>query len=241
MIEQIHILNLKRREDKWQVALGALLALEFPYERLNRFIAHDGLDYDDIDAIVRAAEADGFDLSCKYRDCIDTGKADGYERQIMATAWSYCSILRYISEQNNLHLWLLDEFLPAYNWHGTRFIAWSKEVMRIHGWRRLIVQLARSYRSDEPRLRADYSEAEWRDNLGSGFRSAQDGAFLLNATGAGFLLERFIKHSQCFVATTRILLREKPNGLFHAIEPIITNFVSSPLRWKSDRHLTNKN
>ena len=73
MLERIHILNLKRREDKWNYALGWLMSLNYPIGVLNRFIAHDGLDYDDIDTIVRAAESDGFDLSCKYDDCVRSG------------------------------------------------------------------------------------------------------------------------------------------------------------------------
>lgn len=235
MLERVSILNLKRRSDKWYFAVGALMALNFPLERLNRFIAHDGLDYADIDGIVRAAELDGFDLSCKYLDCINTGKKDGYERQLMATNWSYCSVLRHINEQNRLHIWMLDEFFPQYYWAWDRLSVWAKIVMEEYGSNRIVCQLARSNRMNYPRFE-DYKAQEWRHNVGEGFCSAQDGAFLLNAAGADFFLQRFLAPPHgCILRTTRAFLKEKPSGLFHAIEPI---FESSRYKWRSDRHIT---
>ena len=109
------LINLKRREDKWFFGLGWLHGLDYPGDRIIRFDAHDGLDYQDTESVVKAAVADGFEFFSNYN-----GGDSNVDKHQLCWFWSYCFALRTIVEMDKIVMLLLDDMLPFKNWDWRR-------------------------------------------------------------------------------------------------------------------------
>lgn len=97
--------NLDRRPDRWYSNYGALLALDFPVERLRRFSAHDHVNYRDT-AQAKEAATKQFPDSAYLRD-ISLGK--GY----YCWSWTWYEIMTHIAEGSDdsvYTLFLLDDY-----------------------------------------------------------------------------------------------------------------------------------
>ena len=130
MIDHVMLMNLKRREDKFWFALGALRACDFSFSGSNtpwgdtiiRFLSHDALDYKDTQSVVKAAVTDGFEYFEKYTDDGDEGAT-----RYMAWRWTWVSALRAIVDTDKCVMLLIDDFIPRPGWTWGRFKKLAKE------------------------------------------------------------------------------------------------------------------
>ena len=171
------ILNLKRREDRYWFALGGLKVLQFPDDRIIRFITHDGLDYESVESIQRRMIEDGF----AYMEAFEP-----YSRSTAAWVWSWRCALRRIVEMDQTVLLLIDDFIPKHGWTYERLCYLVDACLREqdeHGPFR-ILQLLHTYRGDEKVDHGVYSSM-----LSKGLAGCQNIANILNAEGAKLLLD----------------------------------------------------
>ena len=101
------LLNLQRREDRYWFAMGNLKTLEFPNDRIIRFITHDGKDYPDIPSINQATVEDGFPYMSEFVP---------HTRALAAWLWTWRCALRRIVEMDKTVLLLIDDHLPKHGW-----------------------------------------------------------------------------------------------------------------------------
>ena len=125
MIDNIMLINLKRRKDKWFFGFGWLHGLGYPGDRIIRFDAHDGKDYETTQDVVAAAVVDGFEFFGNYND----GEAILKKHQL-CWFWSYCGALRTIIEMDKTVMLLLDDMLPYKNWQWNRTSALVSECIK---------------------------------------------------------------------------------------------------------------
>lgn len=96
-IDRHLILTLNRSGERQRSVLGASTALQTPTDKISFVRGHDNKDYnDDIDAIVEAAEADGFPYVRQFAQ----GHKNEYIAQSVSGAcqvWNYSRILRHIA------------------------------------------------------------------------------------------------------------------------------------------------
>ena len=100
-IDNILILNLKNRPERFWSCYGALVAAGTPIEKIKRWNAIPASDYKTPDALVDAAVKDGFPEFA----CLEENK----NLMIAAQFWSYCQMLRYITEKNIVAVILYDD------------------------------------------------------------------------------------------------------------------------------------
>ena len=234
MIEATVLINLKRREDKFFYALGALRALDFPFTRATmekpggrdiiRFDAHDGLDYPSLDAITDAAVADGFPHLVHLSEII-ARRANGIERTIFAFNWSIVSALRYVCELKMPVLLMLDDMLPTYRWHYPRIERLTAEALRLKPSFRAL-QLGIFYNNFQQTQKYEYEIAT--SQFAPGFISGFDGGYYVAPEGAKFLYDLYVnpphKHSiQKIEYVTKHSLKhpEFSEGLWRTLEPVI--------------------
>ncbi len=100
--------NLDRRPDRWYTCLGALLALEYKPDFIQRFSAHDGNDYESSDA-ARAAAAKHFSNS-RY---LCTNRLGTH---YFCWSWTWYEILSQIADgvHGDLVLVLIDDIRPRH-------------------------------------------------------------------------------------------------------------------------------
>ena len=246
MIEATVLINLKRREDKFFYALGALRALDFPFSKATienpggrdiiRFNAHDGLDYPSLDAIVDAAVADGFPHLVHLGEVI-ARRANGRERTRFASIWSTVSAFRYLIELNKPVLLLLDDMLPTYRWPYRRIERLAAEALRLKPSFR-VLQLGIFYNNFVQTQKYEYEIAT--SQFAPGFLSGFNGGYYVAPEGAKFLYDLYVnpphKHSiQKIEYVTKHSLKhpEFSEGLWRTLEPVI-----EPLwTYDSDREL----
>ena len=104
-ISEVLVLNLKHRSDKFWSVYGALVAAGTPVEKIKRWNAMPASDYKNIEALVDAAVKDGFP---EFQTLLENEMFDRY-LTISAQFWSYCQMLRYISEKNIVAVILYDD------------------------------------------------------------------------------------------------------------------------------------
>ena len=124
IIKEALILNLKRRLDRRCAMLGHLttVTIKAPQDRIRFFPANDGRGYEDSQAVIDAAVADGFP---QYRKL---GEEYDFNKSRWATDWSWCQVMRYIAnppEAEGLRLetsiaptlFLFDDMRLKYNFY----------------------------------------------------------------------------------------------------------------------------
>ena len=246
MIEATVLINLKRREDKFFYALGALRSLDFPFTRATmanpggrdiiRFDAHDGLDYPSLDAIVDAAVADGFPHLVRLAEVIARA-ANGMERTEFASNWSTVSAFRYLIELNKPVLLLLDDMLPTYRWPYRRIEGLAMAASRLKPSFRAL-QLGMFIGNYRQTRKYEYEIAT--PHLAPGFVSGFNGGYYLAPEGAKFLYDLYVNPPHLrsirkieYVTRHSLKHPEFSEGLWHVVEPVI-----EPLwRYDSDREL----
>ena len=230
MIEKVILMNLKRREDKWLFAAGTLRGLDFPIlggtnqfgDVVERFIAHDGLDYKDSDAVRTAAIADGF----SWFDKILWSRS-----QEVAWCWTWVSALRSIVDRNIVALLLIDDMMPAPPlWTFYRLnllVDLVKEGFRA-------MQLDAKGAPDSRMPPVEY----YNSIIGKGFLVGNDRATIITPNGAKLLLEvnseppyGLPQDDFAAIAKRGLTDTKYKNGLYHvSIDIIQVNL----LNWWSD-------
>ena len=225
MIDEILVMNLQRREDKWWFMRGALGVLGFPHRKIVRFIAQSGLYYPDVDAVHHAAVADGFSHFDNFRT---------RSPQSSAWFWTWVSALRHICDSNKITLLLIDDATPLMGWSWLRFQHLTAEACRHrrHGDFRAI-QLSKNtvQRSRLP------SYKPYSSMLHPGFAGCSDNGVILSAAGASLLLEvhtcspgapnlNFLKIAELGVDDPDYF-----KGLWHTLDQVVNTATFS---WKSD-------
>ena len=187
MIDHVMLMNLKRREDKFYFALGALKAASFSFsgnkepwgDTIIRFISHDALDYKDTQAVVKAAAADGFDYFERY-----TGDSDDQTTRFMAWRWTWISALRTIVDMDKCVMLLIDDFIPLPGWTWQRFKRLVKECHEASSSFKAL-QLKNNSRAEMFVPPVD----PYTSMLRPGFCGANNNGFVLKKDGAQRLLE----------------------------------------------------
>ena len=225
MIDNILIMNLERREDKWWFALGELHALDFPFygdktlwgDTIIRYIAHDGLDYPDAEAVHRAAVADGFPYFEKFRM---------EHPNPAAWHWTFASALRHIREMDTTTLLLIDDFFPIQGWTFRRLCKLIEEASgerESHGEFRGL-QLCHSNKAQE--RRSPY--LPHTSMLAKGFAGRADFATVLTGAGADMMLKVHSEPPFDFpdwnfqeVARRGIVDPYYSEGLWHTLDAVV--------------------
>ena len=112
-IEEVVVLNLAHRFDKKWAMIGALLAVGCPLDRIRLWNAAPGNAFEDIDPLLDYVVADGFPwfetfAKKRYSD-LKRPETLIREIKILAQAWSYCQMLRHLSENNINGIILYDD------------------------------------------------------------------------------------------------------------------------------------
>ena len=118
LIKEVLILNLARRPDRRCAMIGHLITyiVDVPQQRIRFFAANDGQAYDSVEAVIDAAEIDGFP---QYRQIVANEPQFGAPSRI-ATDWSWCQAMRYIASFESDErpvLFLYDDMRLHYNFY----------------------------------------------------------------------------------------------------------------------------
>ena len=209
--------------------LGALSSLNIRHDMVYRFIAHDGIAYESIDAVIKAAIADGFDYFDGYRWMTD-------QRRI-AWCWSWASVMRYVIQLDQTVMFLLDDQIPIPGWTYERLCYLIDEADNYNQMKMI-------------QLNADTtvnSESAVTSMLGKGisFKGGTDFGLILRPAGAEMLLDAQripVKdgappHDFPFKDLDRIYRQQFHfdcvTGVYHTIAPVVqpSNYpFSSDLR-----------
>ena len=184
MIEKVVTINLKRREDKWWLALGTYHQQGIPFDgdsapwgdTIVRFEAHDGQEYADLDAIRKAAIVDGFPH-------FDNMLPDYVPRGELALCWSWASALRYIIKLDTTVLFLYDDYslVPHWNWERANQLVRALEGR--HPFKLIQISASEFPNTITP------SKPRFSSSLGQGVGGSTDCCTILNREGARLLLE----------------------------------------------------
>ena len=104
-IQEILVLNLKDRVDRYYSVYGALCAAGAPVEKIKRWEAMPASDYKNIEALVDAAGKDGFP---EFQRLLENNK---FSPRLAKAAqfWSYCQMLRHIGQEQRVTVILYDD------------------------------------------------------------------------------------------------------------------------------------
>ena len=104
-IQEILVLNLTDRMDRYYSVYGALHAAGTPMERIQRWEAMPASEYKNIGALVDAAVKDGFP---EFQTLLENKK---FSQRLTKGAqfWSYCQMLRYIIQEHRVTVILYDD------------------------------------------------------------------------------------------------------------------------------------
>ena len=222
MIDHVMLMNLKRREDKWFFALGALRAFGFPFfgdnapwgDTIIRFISHDAEDYENTEDVMAAAVADGFPYFERFEHRSDQAK------RILSWMWTFNSALRKIAEMDKIVMLLIDDMLPRETWTWGRLNSLMNECKNLKG-----LQLRRNCRGDlyVPPV------PPFTSLLQQGFAGANDNGVVLSGNGAEIMLEVGAEHfgngdtPQIFEEVARRGLTDRKyfEGFYSVLEAVI--------------------
>lgn len=119
-IDVVLILNLEKRLDRLYAIYGALCAAGTPKEKIKRWPAISGDNFEDRDALIQAATDDGFP---EFSSLVVNRPNDElyFELNIKSQAWNYCQMLRYLVETQQTGVILYDDrFIKDWiNFQGT--------------------------------------------------------------------------------------------------------------------------
>ena len=220
MIDHVMLMNLKRREDKWFFALGALRVADFPihHETIIRFLSHDSRKYNRVSSVIKAAVDDGFPYFTKY-----TRPHDPLAKRVLAWQWTWASALRRIVRMNRCVMLLIDDFVPAFNWKWFRYKKLVEECYQLNSdFKGLQMRTNSKAQTVKPAIKP------YTSMLGEGFYGSNENALILTKAGAEILLEL---HAENFpdegnrntnTLSQRGLTDEKyKKGFWHTLEPIV--------------------
>ena len=216
MIDHVMLMNLKRREDKWFFALGALRHAGFKVDGdvIIRFFSHDAEDYEDVEAVMKAASADGFPYFEKFK------YRDEQAKRTLAWMWTYHSALRKIAEMDKIVMLLIDDMLPMEYWNRGRFDNLVRECSHLKG-----LQLKTNFQASLSRRPPIY----FSSILQRGFAGANDNGVVLSKIGAEIMLEVAADHfgngdtPQIFEEVARRGLTDRKyfEGFYSVLEAVI--------------------
>lgn len=186
MIDRIIIPNLKRREDRWYFALGALRALGFNIERENyiiRFNAHDAKDYRNTELLIEAAVDDGFAFFTRYME-------ERVSPAVLAWHWTWNDIMRTIAEmpENTTVLFMIDDSYPLEAYSARRLNRIVEEARRLTEGEFYAIQLNVSINPIKYRSPSLYLNSSM---LLPGLIGHDDLAFILSPLGAKIFMNTF--------------------------------------------------
>ena len=235
-LDHVLLTNLKRREDKYFFALGALRTLGFdcfdPNSDPNngqvlRFIAHDGLDYPSVKSVQEAAVADGFS---------ELGEYEFYNRAQAAWFWTWrCALRRIVEMEDKTVMLLIDDYIPKDGWTFTRFVDLVYSCIREapdHGFR--IIQLTHSAYADE-RIPED-NDKPYTTMLAQGLAGVANYGTILNAEGAQLLLDSIAQppYVSPELSFGKIAKRQEAPEIFRGLWHTIDDVVHLGCMWESD-------
>ena len=239
-IDNVILMNLDRREDKYQFALGVLHVLGFPTVSngvdgvVKRWVAYDGNDYDSVESVQKAAVDDGFDELG-----IIESKAY-FNNAHIAWCWTWRSVLRSISLGTDVVLLMIDDFLPTWTWNWHRIDKMYKWLYSDDEWRNDVhgvdlIQLCHFVRGDETdslfkKFPTDGIVVE------KGLCGICDAALILSPKGAEMLLEygRKYPYGDPEVIFSDMLKDQSSNGIMKGVWHTIDNVVEPNHTWDTD-------
>ena len=186
MIDHVIIPNLKRREDRWYFALGALKALGFNIERENyiiRFNAHDAKGYRNAELLIQAAVDDGFAFFSRYME-------ERIPPMVLAWHWTWNNIMRTIAEmpKDTTVLFMIDDLHPLQAYSEKRLNGIAEEARRLTEGEFHAIQLCVSINPIKYRSPSSYLNSSV---LLPGFIGHDDAAFILRPLCAKIFLNTF--------------------------------------------------
>ena len=231
-IDRVILINLERRSDKYFFALGRLSLLGFDVRpdigQIVRFIAHEALDYQDIDSMREKAIADGFKEFGDARFFLQSVKH-------IAWCWTWRCALREVVKNNETVLFLIDDHLPTWYWTYDRFfrvLNYTQLQDRSHGFR--MMQLMHIIEGNEP---PEIMRPRPRESvIQKGLSGIGDGALILNADGAKLLLETAAEppFGDPFVVFSTLLKRQNDPEIFRGLWHTIDDACEANHDWESD-------
>lgn len=101
---EVYVPNLDRRTDRWHLCLGALIALDYPAERIHRFAAYDGDDY-------KKARQARVAAVRRHPNCVYLKENKKLTKHYFCWAWTWYEIMLHITRQpeNTYHLISVDD------------------------------------------------------------------------------------------------------------------------------------
>lgn len=119
-IDVVLILNLEKRVDRLYAVYGALWAAGVGKEKIKRWPAISGDNFQDRDALIQAATDDGFP-EFSHLVVERPHEKPYHELNIKSQAWNYCQMLRYLVETQQTGVILYDDrFIKDWiNFQGT--------------------------------------------------------------------------------------------------------------------------
>ena len=237
MIDKVFILNLERRADKWWFMLGALRALNFPFDgtcqpwgdTIVRFTACDGADCPDCDSVTAAILNDGFPGFVP---------PEGENKFYLAWIWTWLKALSEIASMSpdQVVLLLIDDFILELGWDWNRLLK--------------LIYECRFYESEHGKFRI-LQLYSWKDGsivrpaceigtsmLRRGLGGYADFGTILTPAGAQLLLDEHFSKSYFYpdgifgsIAKSGLTDGSRFEGLWHTIDSVVRGGYS---KWKSD-------
>lgn len=180
----IFILNLDHRYDRLWRCYGALEASGAPVDKIIRFRARSGTDFEDLEALDRAARRDGWKDFLYHEENPDT-----FTLKIYAQRWNYCQMLRYLIEKEQSGVILYDDRYIT-DWLN---LAITYQQLRRHAPDTAPVILQMDYYfsvSAEQAPRVRHPDIPY---LFEGPLCGSDNAMLYSPAGAEYMLEKILE------------------------------------------------
>ena len=219
MLDKVLLINLDRRKEKYWFALGVLSHLRYDRNRIERFNAHDGQNYESVKDVHDAAIADGFPIFAEW---------ESNNKNIAVWFWTWCCALRHIAQSDETVLLLIDDILPKPFWTYDRLSLLVRYCYRLDENFRMcqLMHTRMAHEVFDPHQH--YNEILARGLAGSG-----DQANVFSPSGAAHLLD--VCTNRPCPATPHgsleiLFRREDRTGLWHTVDEICEGLFT----WESD-------
>lgn len=187
-IDVVLILNLEKRLDRLYAVYGALQAAETPMEKVKRWSAISGDNFEDTDALVRAAMDDGFP---EFRHIVVNHPNDKlyFELNIKSQAWNYCQMLRYLVETQQTGVILYDDRFIK-DWLNLQS---AYSVLKRHEAENPVILQLDYYYSGHFNQRIRRRRHKHVNYFQQGPTTASENAMVYSPDGAEWFLERILE------------------------------------------------